>query len=85
MRRRRLGYGHYMDLRAELLRLSVPDSAYSIGHDSNEAYCLIEQPDGWHVYYSERGRRNDERVFSSQADAGVELLRPIRADGAMSP
>ena len=82
MRRRRFGYGHYVDLRAD--RLSVPDSAYSIGDDSNEAYCLIEEPDGWPVYYSERGRRNDERVFSSQADAGVELLRRIRADGAMS-
>ncbi|WP_430647583.1 hypothetical protein [Agromyces sp. GXS1127] len=73
-----------MDLQAELHRLSVPDSAYSIGHDSNEAYCLIEEPNGWHVYFSERGRRNDERVFSSQADAAVELLRRIRADGAMS-
>ncbi|MEV1130535.1 hypothetical protein [Agromyces sp. NPDC049794] len=73
-----------MDLRAELHRLSVPDSAYSIGYDSNEAYCLIEETDGWHVYYSERGRRNGEHVFSSEAHAGGELLRRILADGAMS-
>ncbi|MGR0218630.1 hypothetical protein [Agromyces sp. ZXT2-6] len=73
-----------MDLRAELHRLSVPDSAYSIGHDSNEAYCLIEEPDGWHVYYSERGRRNGEHVLSSEADAGAELMRRVLADGALS-
>lgn len=72
-----------MDLRAALDRLSVPASAYSIGHDSNEAYCLTEEDDGWHVFYSERGRRNTEQVFSTEGDASAELKRRILSDGAV--
>lgn len=72
-----------MEVREALRRLSVPASAYSIGHDSNEAYCLIEEADGWHVFYSERGRRNAEQVFSTEAGAGAELKRRILADGAV--
>lgn len=54
-----------LDPRVELDQLSVPASADSIGRASNEAYCRTAEVDGWHVFYSERGRRNAERVFST--------------------
>jgi hypothetical protein len=73
-----------MELSAAFRRLSVPDSAYSIGHDSNEAYCLIEERDGWHVYYSERGHRNAEQIFASESSAAAELMRRLLADGAVA-
>ena len=72
-----------MDLRAELDELSVPAIAYSIGRDLNEAYCLTQEVDGWHVFYSERGNRNAERIFSAQADAEAELKRRLLSDGAV--
>lgn len=72
-----------MEVRETLRRLSVPASAYSIGHDSNEAYCLIEEADGWHLFYSERGHRTAEQVFSTEADAGAELKRRILVDATI--
>jgi hypothetical protein len=72
-----------MELRATFRRLSVPDSAYSIGRETNEAYCLIEEVDGWHVYYSERGNRNAEQVFSSESAAAEELMLRVLDDGAV--
>ena len=66
-----------------LRRRGVPDPAFSIGHDSNEAHCLIQESDGWHVFYSERGHRNSEQVFSAESDAAEELTRRLLADGAV--
>ena len=62
-----------------LRRRGVPDSVFSIGHDSNEAHCLIEESEGWH----ERGHRNAELVFSAESDAAEELTRRVLADGAV--
>jgi len=72
-----------MELREMLRRRGVPDSVFSIGRDSNEAHCLIEESDGWHVFYSERGHRNAEQVFSAESDAAEELTRRVLADGAV--
>ena len=71
------------DLRAELERRNIPTFAYSIGRDENETFCLVSEPDGWHVYYSERGHRNLETVFSSESAACDELLRLVTNDGAV--
>ncbi len=71
------------DLRAELQRRAIPEFAYSLGRDENETYCLVGGPDGWHVYYSERGNRNDERVLTSEDAACAELLRRVLNDGAV--
>jgi hypothetical protein len=71
------------ELRAELLRLKAPTFAYSIGNDENEAYCLVFEADGWHVYYSERGRRSSEQTFASESDACRELIRRVMNDGAV--
>ena len=72
-----------MEVRETLRRPSVPDSTCSIGRDVDEAYCLIEELDGWHVYYSERGNRNAGQVFSSEVTAAKELKRRILEDDAV--
>ena len=53
---------------------------YSIGRDENETYCLVQEPDGWHVYYSERGNRNAEKVLASESEACEELARLVLTD-----
>lgn len=68
------------ELRSELQRRKAPGFAYSIGRDENETYCLVQEPDGWHVYYSERGNRNEEAVFASESAACEELLRWVLND-----
>lgn len=72
-----------MDVESRLQRLGVPDSVYSVARDRNETYCLVEEADGWHVFYSERGDRNSERVFVSKAAASDELVRLVVNDGAI--
>ncbi|HEY9263708.1 MAG TPA: hypothetical protein VIP82_02835 [Microbacterium sp.] len=72
-----------MDLASRFKQLGVPHSVFSIGADENERYCLVEESDGWHVYYSERGRRNNERVFAEESEAAAELWRVVTNDGAV--
>ena len=69
-----------IELISDLQRRRVPQDAYSIGSDQNEAYCLIGGDGEWHVYYSERGNRNEEHVFTSEDAACEELLRQLRGD-----
>lgn len=71
------------NLRGELQRRGIPKFAYNIGKDEDETYCLIEEPDGWHVFYSERGKRIDEQVFSSEVAACDELLQIVLKDGVV--
>jgi hypothetical protein len=68
------------ELPALLRSMGVPADAYSIGSDSNETYCLIPELGRWHVYYSERGNRNEERVFADEAAACQELLNRLLRD-----
>ncbi len=72
-----------VELGAELRRLNVPVFAYSLGRDANESYCLVEGPDGWHVYYSERGNRNSEEVLHSESAACSRLLERVLHDGSV--
>ena len=46
----------------------------------NEVYCLERKDSQWFVYYRERGLRNDERTFTSEADACSFLLDRILSD-----
>ncbi|WP_020018033.1 hypothetical protein [Promicromonospora sukumoe] len=71
------------ELRSELQRRRVPEFAYSIGRDENETYCLVQGPDSWHVYYSERGNRIAERVFASEATACECLVQMVLNDGVV--
>jgi hypothetical protein len=71
------------ELEVELQRRRVPAIAYSIGRDANEAYCLVRELDGWHVYYSERGNRNSERVHAAESVACQDLLERLLRDGSV--
>jgi hypothetical protein len=53
---------------------------HSIGVDTDERYCLVRHQDLWHVYYSERGQRSNERIFTDEASACRALLTDILAD-----
>ena len=53
---------------------------YSLLKDDNESYVLLEERGRWSVYYSERGHRVREKLFSSQADACEELLQRLEND-----
>ncbi len=66
-----------------LRRLKVPATVYRLGGDENEAYCLVAEPDGWHVYYSERGNRNSEEVLPSESAACERLLMRVLSDGSV--
>lgn len=60
--------------RAELVKqldgLGVNRAAYCLdGGLPNECYTLEPRANEWAVYYSERGRRSMEHVFSTEAQA----------------
>lgn len=69
------------ELQAFLDRQGVPRTAYSIGSDQDESYCLVRQGHEWLVYYSERGRRN-ELGWGKSEDQGLNLLKLFVLEGA---
>jgi len=69
------------ELQRELDALGAPRAMYALGSERTEAYCLVAEIDGWHVFYSERGNRNDEIVFASESAACHELLVWLLQDG----
>ena len=71
------------ELRATLEAVGVPAEAYSIGRNENESYCLVEEAGLWHVFYSERGNRNDEAVFTDENNACQNLRERLLRDGSV--
>jgi hypothetical protein len=66
---------------SRLLRsLGLPTDAYSISSDRDETYCLVVEDGRWHVYYSQRGNRSNERVFQDEAAACQALLEAVSSD-----
>ena len=68
-----------------LLRLKeakINPNSYSLeGGSTGEEYVLSDEGYGkWAVYYSERGERNDEKIFRSESEACEELYRWIMND-----
>ena len=61
--------------------LIIP-AAYSLdGGNPNESYVLSHEPNGqWAVYYSERGSRNDLRLFDSESSACEYFLNQVLRD-----
>ena len=43
----------------------------------NEAYCIEKLPEGWHVYYSERGGKNTLGKFRTEAEAVACFLEHV--------
>lgn len=71
-------------LESELRRRGVSSTAFSLGANKDEAYCLIAVPGGWAVYYSERGNRNDERSHEFEDSACRDLLDRVLSDGLVA-
>lgn len=44
----------------------------------NDRFCLNATDKGWAVYYSERGSKYDEKLFSTEHDALDYLYKQIR-------
>lgn len=73
------------EVQVALQTLGFPAAAYTIGMDRNETYCLVPSGAGWHVYYSERGNRNEERVFTVEDEACHDLLDRLHRDSSVQP
>jgi hypothetical protein len=68
-------------LQAALRRAQISEAVYSLhGGLPNEAYCLGKTPNGWEVYYSERGGKTALKVFSEEHLACIEFIRRVRRD-----
>ncbi|HSI65376.1 MAG TPA: hypothetical protein VLE43_19780 [Candidatus Saccharimonadia bacterium] len=73
------------ELKAALDAAGVSERAYSFTSDGcGEVYRLAPihdiLGDGWEVYYSERGSKNQLRVFRSESEACNEFLPWILQD-----
>lgn len=71
--------------RAELAAIldaeGIPEDSYSLaGGLADDRLCIDEADGRWLVYYSERGKRWDEKWFSSEGEACRHLLELLRAD-----
>jgi hypothetical protein len=72
--------------KAELLQrlreAKINPHAYCLeGGSPGDTYVLSDEGYGkWAVYYSERGERNDEKIFRSESEACEDLYRWIMGD-----
>jgi len=63
------------------VREGVLVTSYSMsGGLPDEKYVLSPEPDGWSVYFAERGRRLEERRFQTEAEACEDLFLRLRRD-----
>ncbi len=64
------------ELTFKLAQAGVRSDVYCLdGGLPSEAYCLNRTPEGWEVYYSERGVKTDLRLFDKEEDACSYLYR----------
>lgn len=68
------------ELAQALTELNVPESAYSIGADRDESYCLVPEGGRWQVYYSERGNHVGKQTYLDEQDAANSLLTRLLED-----
>ncbi len=69
------------DLVAKLKNEKISLWAYDLEcSGKDETFCLEKNDFGWSVYYRERGNRNGERMFESEAEANDYLLKMILQD-----
>jgi hypothetical protein len=70
------------ELQEQLEAAKVSPYAYSLdGGMWDDRYVLSQEPGGkWSVYYSERGRRNNQRFFSTEHKACEFFLAKLLND-----
>lgn len=68
------------ELIIRLKNVGIPDDSYSLtGGMPNDRYCIEEVFGKWQVYYSERGKKYQEKYFTSEEEA-CEFLYSILAN-----
>lgn len=68
------------DLKRILDDLKVRTDMYGLSGYLEEAYCLSQETDGWHVFYGERGLRTGDQRFPTEHAACCDLLCRITDD-----
>jgi hypothetical protein len=69
------------ELAQRLRDANVDEDSFDLADQrKEEAYCLAETPEGWVVFYHERGLRRGERVFPSEDQACAYMLDLLLAD-----
>jgi len=69
------------NLQLLLIKNKITPFAYSLsGGLPNEKYVLDQGIDKWSVYYSERGQRNNEKVFKTEDEACQYMLKQLIND-----
>lgn len=68
-------------LQSLLVKNKITPFAYSLGGGlPNEKYVLDQGVDKWSVYYSERGQKNNEKVFKTEDEACQYMLKQLTSD-----
>lgn len=71
------------ELARHLDELGVNPIEYDLHGGGDNAHGMDRTPEGWVVYFSERGKRSGETVHADEADAVADLLgRVTRSDHA---
>jgi hypothetical protein len=68
------------DLIAYLARIGVPNHAFSIYEDRDEAYCVERVGGEWMIYYSERGVKN-QLGWAKSEDQAMDILKLFVLEG----
>jgi hypothetical protein len=74
-------------LASVLVAQGVPEHSYQFyGAHTNDAFVLDHRPEGWIVFFTERGAESSPRVYREEADACADLLnRVLAADSTRNP
>ena len=68
-------------LRLKLNELEIKKDAYSLlSSPKDETYCLEYKFGQWSYFYSERGQRSGEKVFSNECEACIYFYDQITSD-----
>ena len=69
-----------VQLKEHLAKLGINDKAWSINTDLPERFVLLSDVMGWIVFYSEKGARNEERLFATENEACEHLIDLLSSD-----
>jgi len=56
------------------------DSCFLNGTSIGEEHCIEKGPEGWSVFYHERGSRTSEQVFRDEEEAVALLISRLEND-----
>jgi hypothetical protein len=69
------------ELPAYLEKKGIRSSVYHLhGTGIGDEHCIEKGPRGWHVFYHERGTKNDEAFFQKEEEAVALLVRRLESD-----